>query len=130
MTTQLSGNVERFGLAVRPKKDCFTYRIVDRAFRKVLRRVPMRALRGAAQTLAMHKPVLLLALNKSALQRFRSSARKVKDLSTRAGYQGWLIGRSLIQLISEMHSSHDCDKCIFIHEKNKPLMRNPRLRLR
>ncbi len=86
-----------------------------------------RALIGAATTLARFKPALLLELNEPALQRCGSSTRAVKELLSKAGYFGWIIGRTVVRPIPESQETHVCDECLFIHRERQSLIDKLRL---
>ena len=78
------------------------------------------ALRGAAGTLAKHRPALLIELNDEALGRCDASSADVVGFLNEAGYEGWVIGDDGTRRVRP-GMTHDCDECLFLPTEAKEL---------
>lgn len=69
------------------------------------------ALRGASETIRIHRPAIVIELNDPALARCGATSRQVVNFLTTAGYRGQTITRDGLRPLGE---EHECDECLFL----------------
>jgi FkbM family methyltransferase len=82
-----------------------------------------RALCGMLETLASHKPTLLIELNEEAMARCETTSLAVKDMLRDLGYRGWRVSRRGLQRLDDSMRRHTCDECLFVHSTRRDAAR-------